>query len=183
MSDLSSTGRPLGNKLEASLVPFVGFVAAIGLWFLGAFCAGRFLIVFPPAQEVFIGALATLGWSGTTIYLMVGMLLALISLIQLVGWPRSAVQQWIGQRFGSGLAGALFIGWAVCSLLEIAALAIGFERLAAGTYITILVSMGLPPVSQGMLVLSVIVATVLALVPEWLLSRAVAHLVAIWLRI
>jgi hypothetical protein len=180
MSEIRSSPRPLGNKLEASLLPIGALLIAVVLWFLAALCAGRFLIIFPPAQELFITTLATLGWSGTTIYLMVGALLGVISLIQMLGWPRSTSQRLIQRRLGLGMARVVLIGWIALSLLEITALAFGFERLAAGSYINALMSLGLPPLSVGMGVLSVLVALVLSLAPEWLALRAIQSLYMTW---
>jgi len=179
MSEISST-RSLGHKLEASIVPLAALFAAIVLWFLAAFCAGRFLIVFPPAQEVFISTLATLGWSGTTIYFIVGLFLAFTSLIQMLGWPRLAPQRLLQARLGKAVANIFVVLWLVFSFLEGVALAFGFERLAAGTYIALLSVVGLSPVSLGMIVLSILVAAVLALAPEWLLLRSATKLRATW---
>jgi len=171
----------LFDRMGAILPPLALLALGAGVSYLGAICVTTALLRrSAAAQEFFVSLLATMLWSGYMILITIGVGIALFSLIQLTLWPRGWVWRWLARRLGRPVAWAATLLWSVSVLVEAFLVGWGFELWALSPYIELRAALGLAPAPAGLLVVSALVAPVIALLPEWCARVGLTRLVRIW---
>jgi|GEM_PF-3166656 len=173
----------LFDRMGAILPPLALLALGAGVSYLGAICVTTALLRrSAAAQEFFVNLLATMLWSGSMILITIGVGIALFSLIQLTLWPRGWVWRWLARRLGRPVAWAATLLWSVSVLVEAFLIGWGFELWALPPYIELRAALGLAPTPAGLLVVSALVAPVIALLPEWCARFGLAQLARAWRR-
>ena len=156
------------DRIGALLLPLGILALGAGLAYLGAICVTTALLRrSAAAQELFVNVLAEMQWSGYTILLMIGGGIALFSLVQLAFWPRGWLWRWLAHRLGRPVAWAATVLWATTIAVEALLVGWGFELWALPPYVEARAALGLTPTLDGLLLLSALVAPMIALLPEW----------------
>ncbi len=170
----------LFDRMGAILPPLAILALGAGVSYLGAICVTTALLRrSAAAQEFFVNLLATMLWSGYMILITIGVGIALFSLIQLTLWPRGWVWRWLARRLGRPVSWAATLLWSVSVLVEAFLVGWGFELWALPPYIELRTALGLAPTPAGLLVVSALVAPVIALLPEWCARVGLTRLVRI----
>lgn len=149
--------------------------------YLGAICVTTALLRrSAAAQEFFVNLLADMLWSGYSILIVIGVGIALFSLVQLLLWPRGWVWRWIARRLGAPLAWATTVCWSATVLVEAFLIGWGFELWAWPFFIELKARSGLAPTPDGLLIVSVLAAPLIALLPEWCARFGFTQLFRAW---
>lgn len=164
------------------MLPLLG-VLAVGAWvsYLGAICVTTALLRrSPAAQNFFVDLLIAMQWPGISILITIGVGIALISLLQLLLWPRGRTWRWFARHLGRPVAWATTVLWTTAAFVEAYLVGWGFEFWAQPYYIALRAALGLTPTPDGLLAASVMVAPVIALLPEWCARFGLSRLVRAW---
>jgi hypothetical protein len=158
-------------------------LVAIGawVWYLGAiFTTTALLRNSAAAQTFFVNLLAEMQWSGYTILVLIGLGMVLTSLIQLILWPQGWAWRWLTQRLGRPVAWAATLLWTTTVLVESLLHGWGFGRWALPWFVEASARLGLTPMPNGLLFLSLAVAPLVTLLPEWCVLVALRNLTTAW---
>lgn len=167
----------LFDRLGAILPPLAILALGAGVAYLGAICVTTALLRRSvAAQAFFVNVLAEMMWSGYAILLMIGVGIAITSIIQLTLWPRGWVWRWLARRLGWPVAWAATLLWGATAGVEAFLIGWGFELWAGPRYIELRAALGLAPTPDGLLLVSILVAPLLALLPEWCARFGLARL-------
>ena len=167
--------------LKTNLRWMVLLAMGAGVWYLGAiFTTTALLRNSAAAQAFFVNLLAEMQWSGYTILVLIGSGMVLTSLIQLALWPQSWAWRWLARRFSRPVAWAATLLWVSAVVVESFLNGWGFERWVLAWFLEASANFGLTAAPNGLLLLSILVAPVVALLPEWCARIALPRLIAAW---
>lgn len=152
-----------------------------GVSYLGAICVTTALLRRSArAQEFFVDLLIAMMWPGSSILVIIGMGIAIFSILQLALWPWGRLWRWLARRLGPPVAWATTVLWATTLFVEAYLVGWGFELWARPQYLELRAALGLAPAPGGLLLVSILVAPLIALLPEWCARFGLAQLIRAW---
>jgi hypothetical protein len=169
----------MGTIVPALLILALG----AGVSYLGAICVTTALLRrSAAAQNFFVDLLIAMMWPGVAILVTIGVGIAIFSVVQLALWPRGWAWRWLAWRLGAPVAWATTLLWATTVFVEAYLVGWGFELWARPQYVALRAALRLAPTSDGLLLVSVLLAPLIALLPEWCARFGLTRLVGLFWR-